>query len=215
MPYVIRPPVRRMWVAGVAAALAMLALVIPASSKADTLACDSPALSNPFSAFGDLDWYTQVPDGGFEAGASGWSLSSGANVVTGNESSYVGSPSDSYSLSVPAGEVAVSPGFCVDQTYPTFRFFAQKVTGGSELRVRARYYDGATMREVDLAKLGGPKYSSGKWVLTPKLNLASLIDLLTSGGRRDSLQLVFTAVSGPAGGGSWQIDDVYVDPYRR
>ena len=215
MPYVIRPPVRRMWVAGLAAALATLALMAPASSKADTLACDLPTLSNPFAAFGDVDSYVLVPDGGFEAGASGWSLSSGADVVSGNENSYVGSSSDSSSLSIPAGEVAVSPGFCVDQTYPTFRFFARQVSGGSELRVRARYYDGTTMREVDLARLGGPKYANNKWVLTSKLDLASKIDLLTSGGRRDSLQLVFTSVPGPGGVGNWQVDDVYVDPYRR
>ena len=100
MPYVIRPPVRRMWVAGLAAALATLALMAPASSKADTLACDLPTLSNPFAAFGDVDSYVLVPDGGFEAGASGWSLSSGADVVSGNENSYVGSSSDSSSLSI-------------------------------------------------------------------------------------------------------------------
>jgi hypothetical protein len=51
---------------------------------------------------------------------------------------------------------------------------------------------------------------SGDWSVTdPRLIHANLIGLYT--GKYTRIQLEFTA----APGSTWQIDDVYVDPYRR
>src|SRR6202008_607333 len=68
--------------------------------------CGSQVDSQPFAFLGDNNSYTLVPGGTFETGVSTWALSSGANVVAGNESYYVNASSDHHSLSLPSGSSA-------------------------------------------------------------------------------------------------------------
>ena len=65
--------------------------------------------SKAFSRWADYANYAYVPDGGFEAGAAGRKLASGAKVVAGNESFYIHSSSDRHSLMLPKGSSATSP----------------------------------------------------------------------------------------------------------
>src|SRR4029077_8262241 len=74
--------------------------------------CGSQVYSNPFARWGDNNSYTPVPGGTFETGVPPWALSSGANVVAGNESDYVTASSDHHSLSLPSGSSATSPAVC-------------------------------------------------------------------------------------------------------
>ena len=41
--------------------------------------CDNPVLEQPFARWGDRANYKLVGNGGFEAGATGWTLSGGAS----------------------------------------------------------------------------------------------------------------------------------------
>src|SRR5947208_10755493 len=66
--------------------------------RSSDLACPS-ATSTPFTTWKDYANYAFAPDGGFESGGSGWSLSGGARAVSGNESYYVHSSTDKTSLS--------------------------------------------------------------------------------------------------------------------
>src|SRR4051794_37314920 len=99
------------------AAVAGAAIAAPAANAgllvSSAQSCASETFSTPFAKWGDNATYTPVPGGAFESGQPGWTLSGGAKIVSGNETNYVRSASDSHSLSIPAGGVATSPSICV------------------------------------------------------------------------------------------------------
>ena len=215
MPYVIRPPVRKMSLAG---ALALLILAIgtllsPSQSAAAGSSgpggCDALSLSSPFAQFGDLNAYALIEGGSFERGLRGWSLHE-ARVVDGNERFYVRSPSDTKSLSIDRDGKVVSDSFCVDPSFPHLRFFARyEGASNATMAVRLRWSEGRRNYECTLGSLRSEDFSS--WQATDMLPLARMLDLEYAGQTED-VRLVFDPSSGC---GSWLIDDVYVDPYRR
>ena len=210
MPYVIRPPVRRMSLFGALLAGAVcIVLAAPPSQASLKLPgeCDDTALTNPFAQFRDPADYTLVPGGDFESRETGWSLR-GADVVRGNESWYVGGSDDERSLRIDARGEAASPHFCISIRHPFFRFFVrQRGDKNGELRVGLRWKDDTgRVREAMVEDLDADRYDS--WRPSPILPLWSKLDLLT--GTQD-VQLVFRVKRGA----EWQIDDVYYDPYRR
>jgi hypothetical protein len=209
MPYVIRPPVRRMSLVGAILISALCALVFPLSSaKAAEAGCADVPVSNPFSLFGDYADYFLVRKGDFESDTRGWRLDNAA-VVAGNESYYVGSGSDARSLAIQPSGSAVSTHFCIDVRHPHMRFFARQTDGSNGLlSVKARWTDALKLqRESTLGLVSGLGF--GSWSPTDLVMLAGMVEL-TDPGETQSVQLVFTPLSG-----TWQIDDVYVDPYRR
>jgi hypothetical protein len=170
--------------------------------------CPTPALSQPFLPWGDSAQYELVPGGNFEAGAQSWSLSGGAADVAGNESYYVGSPTDSQSLSLPSGSSATSPAMCVGIQNPDLRLFAEN-TGSSlsTLTVSVNFQTslgGAATLPIGVISAG----SSWQPTLQDPI-VANLLALMP--GDQTPVSFTFT----PSGGGNWQIDDVYVDPWER
>jgi hypothetical protein len=176
-------------------------------------ACDNQELVQPFTQFGDSGSYTFAPNGGFENGKTGWALTGAASVVNGNESYFVHGTGDSKSLSLPAGASATSPAICFGTLYPWSRLFVNGPSGGS-LKVDLLYVDdGGTGRSATLATLTG----AGNWQLSSKLVAPSFLVSLFS-------KLGYTAPSGErfsavayrftASGGTWKIDDLYVDPFK-
>ena len=118
-------------------ATALLALAVFAGSAQ---ACSYSGAEQVFSPWGDQRNYVLAPDGGFEAGGSGWQLNRGAAVVDGNESYYLNDAGDSKSLSLPAGSSAVSPPVCMAIDTPFFRLVARNSGDpSSRLRVEAVY----------------------------------------------------------------------------
>jgi hypothetical protein len=87
--------------------------------------CPSYTYSEPFAQFGDTEDYYLVPGGSFETGTTPWTLSGGAQVVQGNESYYVNSPTDSQSLDLPPGSSATTPPVCIGAVNPDLRLFAK------------------------------------------------------------------------------------------
>lgn len=177
-----------------------------ASATAVTTGCTSISMtSTPFSPWGDTAYYGLAPGGSFE-GASGWMLSS-ASLVAGNEPWKVNSSTDSQSLAITAGGSATSPLFCGTTATPTARFFAKSASVDSALTVDVLFtgLDGSP-RSLTLAKLSG----TTAWAPTNAFFLfANLLAYVSPDGSVD-LALRFTATSG-----SWQIDDLYVDPFRK
>ncbi len=171
---------------------------------------DTP--SHPFLRFLDPLPYTLVPDGGFENGAAGWSLSGGARVVSGNDPFSL-SGAGSRVLSLPAGSSATSPPMCVGVVLPVVRFVA---SGGSlltYLQVEAVYED-ASGRERSIVLLPGALPTGSKWAPTlPLLQLGGLLNALTLNGLTTEMSFRFTP-RGLFGGGNWKIDSVYVDPWK-
>jgi len=197
------------------AAAALLALALAAPANAGLLVssatnCHAQDLSRPFTRWLDPFSYTIVPGGTFENGASGWTLSGGAYAGAGNESFNVHGAGETRSLSLPARSSAVSPAICVGIGHPTMRLFAKSsrsLLSLSTLRVDVLFEDaGGKTRSLPI----GLVTASTSWQPSlPLPVLASLLPLLP--GERTAVAFRFT----PQGGASWQIDDVYVDPFRR
>lgn len=166
-------------------------------------------LERPFLPWLDVAKYTLAPNGTLESTA-GWKLAGGARLVKGNETFSVHGAGERYSLSLPAGSSATTRPMCVGLEHPTLRFFARN-TGSvlSTLRVEVLYEDLAgKVRSLPIGLLVGGR----DWQPTlPLLLVANITGSLLSGDGTTAVAMRFT----PLGRGSaWQIDDVYVDPFR-
>jgi hypothetical protein len=184
-------------------ALSAAVLLVPAVSaaQADLInlgACNSNALSQPFSPWGDGSSYELAPGGDFESSRSSWTLSGGAQIVPGSEPYAATGSLGTSSLALPAGASATSPTTCVDAAYPSVRFFV----GGTGTVVVSLVYDGVPIPT-------GLAVAAGSW--TPTMAMATtapVLGALSGGTAQVSLEL--TGLSG-----SPQVDDVFVDPWLR
>jgi len=129
--------------------------------------------------------------------------------VAGNEPFVVGGATDSSSLVIDGGGVALSPAFCIDSSMPDLRFFARSLSTNGKLEVhlvvqtRAGLVTAPFSRVADLAAGSMPS-----WAPTAPLALSG--GVTAPGGRTTTARLGFSV----EGHGGWQIDDVYIDPYR-
>lgn len=188
---------------------AAAALALPASASAGPLVatatgCADQSLGQPFLPWADVASYTLHPGGDFEH-RGGWALTGGASIVAGNEPAFVGSATDSHSLAIPAGAGATSPSLCVGIEHPDMRFFATASNPTARLSVEVLFED--AMGNVQSARIGVVP-GNAQWAPTAPFPLvANLLPLLPDS--RTAVAFRFSA-----SGGSFRIDDVYVDPYR-
>jgi hypothetical protein len=204
--------IRRALLAATAAIATAAVLAAPASAgilTATATDCGDETLTRPFAQFGDQANYKLVKGGSFEGGATDWTLTRGAKVVSGNEPWKVGGSSHAKSLVLPAGSTAISPVSCVGLAEPTLRFFAKKnraaLLGVSTLAVSV--YVKTSLGLVVPVPVG-VVLGNGQWKATPPmLIIANLLPLLP--GDRTPVAFQFTPILG-----DWQIDDLYVDPFR-
>jgi hypothetical protein len=188
----------------VALGAVLLTATWTAEARAGMIAgCPGQQLSQPFLPWLDPADYTLVGDGGFEAGASGWRLSDGASVVSGNEPWQVRDAGDSRSLNLPAGARATSPAVCVDLLQPTVRFFARSLGGTLQVDATVTVVGGLKLTVPVGGVVPGGTFA-------PTLPLPLLVNLMAPlFGGTGSVALTFSAV-----GGAVQIDDVYIDPFK-
>jgi hypothetical protein len=193
--------VRAIVVLGLVGGTIAMAMGAAPASAGLGLACPSPT-TTPFAAWSDYAHYAFLPDGGFESGGSGWSLSGGARAASGNESFYVHSKLDKTSLSLPAGASATSPPMCISLLSSKMRFVARG-DAGSKVKVQI-LYRGLLSSVIGILD-GGTYTVGGPWNASPQIGmLGGVLPLLTSG-----VSFRFTAVGGAAA-----IDDVYLDPMK-
>jgi len=190
-----------------AAALAVSAIAAGPAAAAPPPAtgdpCPTAATTAPFTAWQDVADYVLAPDGGAEAGGAGWTLDGGASVVEGNEPFAIGGAADHRSIDLPAGSSATTAAMCVGVADRTVRFFLDGPATG-QLSVQAVYTTaGGRESAMPLATADG----SGAWAVSDVIPMR--VNELAPGG---SLQVALRFT--PRGSGTWQIDDVYVDPYR-
>jgi hypothetical protein len=190
--------------------LALAAVLLASFAISDSAqACSSTGAKSAFAPWGDQRAYVLAPDGGFESGARGWSLSGGAAVVAGNESYRLNGAGDSRSLALPAGSSAGSPPVCMAIDTPVFRMMARN-TGdpSSQLRVTASY---RLLGLLHTQTIGTVTAGSG-WVPTnPQstvLTLSTVIGTLIPSG----IEIRLTPLDSR---GRWQVDDLFVDPFAR
>jgi hypothetical protein len=196
--------------AAAGAVLTAAALAILAPAGATPASCGARDVSQPFLRWLDPGRYFLLPGGDFESGPT-WSMGRGARIVSGNEPFYVHSASDTRSLLVPAGTWARSPSTCVDQDEPTVRFFVRN-TGSVvsmlvvEARIRTTLLGGTTETTLPLGVVVG---TARAW--QPSLPVVFQLSLNQLLGGTTTIDFRFI----PLGlGGEWQIDDVYVDPFK-
>lgn len=183
---------------------------VPAAANAGVLVesateCSDASASQVFLPWLDPANYVLAPGGDFESG-SGWN-SDGATVVSGNEPWNVVGANDHKSLQIAAGDAATSPSMCVGLEHPTLRFFARSSGTGplSSMRVEVLYENNLGLVETLPIGLVLP---DGSWSPTAPMSvLANLLPLLP--GERTAVAFRFV----PQGSGSWQVDDVHVDPW--
>jgi hypothetical protein len=187
----------------VATALSVMPAAAAHASIISGSACDGAPLTQPFLKWGDSDPYKLVPGGDFETNAKGWSLTGGAQVVSGSEPFGVTGSVGKYSLSLPAGASAQAPFTCVDAAYPSFRFFDRNRGLLSTTLVQVVY---------KLPLLGNVALPVGAALLKPTwgpslpMLTASAVPGLLGGGYAQ-VALRFTALTGAT-----QLDDVFIDP---
>jgi hypothetical protein len=201
----------RTMAAAFTAAIASAALAAPANAgvlTASAETCDGSTVTQPFARFGDNSNYKSIGD--FESGTSGWTLSGGARVVSGNESYQVAGSEDARSLSLPSGSSAVSPFTCVGLAEPTLRLFAKRNSAllglVSTLNVQIQVQTSLGLSAwlpVLPGDIGGSSWH-------PTLAMPLIANLLTlSATDQTPVRFRISPLLG-----SWQIDDVYVDPMR-
>lgn len=196
------------------AAAAVACTAVPAAPAGaaliETSACDDASLSQPFARWGDNAHYKLAPGGDAEGALTGWTLSGGAKRVAGSEPFAATGRLGSASFSIPAGGSLTTAATCVNAAYPSFRFFA-KSSGGllgllPAIAVSLVYRDGA----LGLVELPiGTVLPTSSWRPSPVMLTGSVVGAALAGGEAP-LALRFTSLAG-----TWTVDDVFVDPYRR
>jgi hypothetical protein len=188
-----------------AAALAAAGLAVPAASAGVLGAVLPPcgAVTYPFDAWGDYEGYCAFPNLGFENGTTSWTLSGRTSVASANEPWHV-SGAGTHALQLGPGATALSSSLPVSLRDPWIRFFARSAGANGSLRVQVIFHGllGNLTGVLNIGSLSPSGYST--WQPTQRVLSALALPIGTT-----SAQVQFTST---ATSGSWQLDDVYLDP---
>ena len=195
-----------------ATAVAAMALLAPAgTANAGLLSqsagkCPDYPLGKPFAKWLDPMSYTLAPGGSFESSA-GLSFTGGAKIVSGNEPHQLNSKSDSRSVLIPRGGTVTTGPICVGLDKPTVRFFAKRPNFALlPLMTVEGVFTTKAGTTAALPMVGVP-LAGNQWSLQlPFLTTGAVLEL----GDTTMMRFRIRAVSG-----DWQVDDLFVDPWRR
>ena len=192
---------RRLWLISAAIA-AVIALSVPAAS-AGSLLPSCGAKTYPFQPWNDPDAYCAFPNLGFESGTTSWQLTGKASVVTANEPWHV-SGVGTHALQLGPGATALSSSLPVNLLDPWVRLFARSAGANGSLRVQVLFHGlvGNLTGVLNVGSLSPGGYTS--WQPTQRVLSTLALPLLTTSAQ---VQITSQATSG-----SWQVDDVYLDP---
>ncbi|HEX4323941.1 MAG TPA: hypothetical protein VHZ77_04840 [Gaiellaceae bacterium] len=198
---------RRLWLV-LAVVVVATGLAVPAASasRAEGLLLPScGATSKPFTLWGDSASYCAFPNLGFESGKTAWTLTGGASIASANEPWHV-SGSGTHALQLGPGATATSSSLPVSLLDPWIRLFAHSVGANGSLRVQVVFHGllGNLTGLLNVGSLSPSGYSS--WQPTQRILSTLALPLATT-----SAQVVLTS---QAKLGSWQLDDVYLDPCK-
>jgi hypothetical protein len=189
----------------VCAALVVAAgLSVPAASASGNVLLPScGAKTYPFTPWGDIDAYCAYANLGFESGKTSWTVTGNASVVSGNEPWHV-SGAGTHALQLRPGATALSSPLPVSLLDPWVRLFARSAGANGSLRVQVLFHGllGNLTGVLNVGSLSPGGYSS--WSPTQRVLSTLALPLGTNSAQ---VQITSQATSG-----SWQIDDVYLDP---
>ena len=195
---------KRFWLV-LSALVSAAALAVPAASAGLTsgLLPSCGTTSHPFANWGDTASYCAFPNLGFESGKTGWTTTGSASVGSANEPWRVSGPG-THALQLGPGATALSSPLPVSLLDPWIRFFAhsQGANGPLHVQVIFRGLLGNLTGLLNFGSLSPGGFAS--WQPTPDVLSTLALPLLTS-----TAQVELTS---QAKSGSWQVDDVYLDP---
>jgi hypothetical protein len=171
-----------------------------------TQGCPTFDTSEPFTPWTDTGDYFLGPAADFEGSLTGWTAKN-AKIVSGNESYYVNSPTDSHSLSLPKGSSATTPSICVTLDTPQLRMFVKNTGASATLQINMTYTNNQGKPSTStVAKLAvGAK---ADWApIAPVLFLSKITSILSN---NNQTWVTFQLASN----GSLLVDDFYVDPIK-
>jgi hypothetical protein len=196
----------RLWLIS-AAIVAVAGLAVPGASAgvANSLSLlpSCGAKTYPFKPWGDNDAYCAFPNLGFESGKTSWTLSGNSSVATANEPWHVSGPG-THALQLGPGATALSSPLPVNLLDPWVRMFAHSGGANGGLRVQVVFHGllGNLTGILNVGTLSPGSYSS--WQPTQHVLSALALPAL-----KTSVQVQVTS---QATSGTWQVDDVYLDP---
>lgn len=179
------------------------AMAGPLVSSAD---CRDQALSQPFLPWADPASYTPQPGGDFDTLRSGWAFVGDAGIVAGNEP-YEVSGGGRRSLAMHAGSQVTTSSICVGVSHPSMRFFVRRTNGSAESTLGVEVLFEDAVGAVQALPIGFVSATSDWMPSLPLPVVANLLPLLPDA--RTAIAFRFA----PVGDASWQIDDIYVDPW--
>jgi hypothetical protein len=175
--------------------------------KLDVLGtCGDQDTSAVFRPWGDPSQYVLAPNGDFTA-MGDWDLDADAQLVTAPSPRGTGRV-----LSLADGGEAVSPVTCLSVGHPTIRLFARNTgAAGSKLQVTV-LMQGANgnVTELPVATVT----AGASWNPTPIIPVVVNLFALTSANGALPVSFRFKAVGGGSKAARWQLDDLYVDPFK-
>jgi len=124
--------------AGLSATPAVAATPTMPTPVAPLETCTEPALSQPFAAYEDFDFYTLAPGGDFDSADNGWELTRGASILPATQ------PDGTTGgvLDLPSTAQAVSPPLCITSDYPTARLWVRNLAGSEGVFFYVSYLKG-------------------------------------------------------------------------
>ena len=213
MPFIIDGRRGGRVIAAVATALALSATPAVAATSTPTTSaapgCTTPT-TQAFLFANDRKDYVLAPGGNAEGSLAGWSLTGGAAAVAGGAPAVTAAPAGTKSLLIPSGGAVTSAPMCVAAHSPFFRFEAKNTGAAGQLKVEVLYLDGPKFTGEREA---GTITAGATWAPTNRLSLSQgIMGVNGSSTSQATVAFRFTPVGT---GGRWQVDDLYVDPYRR
>jgi hypothetical protein len=153
--------------------------------------CPTYSTTQPFLPWADPGDYFIGPGGDFEGSLTGWVAKGSPKIVSGNETYYVDSATDSHSLSMPKGSMVTSPSVCVTLDTPDLRVFLNNK---------------GKPATVTVAKITLPGKSG--WTLSAPVLFLANIQAILSNNNQTWVTFQFAA------NGAFLVDDFYVDPVK-
>ena len=184
-----------------AAALITSIGVVGIAGTAQAGPCEARSTWAAFAPWGDENQYFLADGGDFERGATPWTTWGPARPTFGQNPFGLAGPG-SRSMRMPAWSGVRSPAICVFDNEESLRFAYRAPFAGATLEVHVEVANdqgvAATTTYVTAA--------GRRWDVTPTIALPNLRDA-------NGQQWITIRLTPLDGVGSWQVDDVMIDPW--
>ena len=190
-------------IASTCLALLCLSAVPALADKSAPEGCQAQSYSQPFTAFGDFNYYKLVRGSEFDSPFEGWVLAGGAQIV---QSTRPDGTTGGV-LDLPGGSHAISPPVAVTLQDRTARVWTRDLKGAEGVDARVAYpYTNTWLHPQDVGHVHGQHTS---WTLSTPFNVDP-----QSAGPEEGFRIVrFVFVAGAAN--DTQLYALWVDPRMR